>query len=155
MTPWAHRWALCLISLPYGALFLLKDQMYMMAFLPSSSLIRTKVHWLSSSWASIYFLMDSTKSSLSSWMVAFLKVKVQFPSYMLETRGLLNLGGLSGYDLALSSWWISLATKIFVSWIMDLLLVVDTDAKMETSSNIFGMPLISCFSWILLLHLST
>ena len=73
-------------------------------------------------------------------MVNYLKLRVSFTNYMLETRGLVNLGGLSGEDLALSSWWISLDGKLDVSGIMDLAKDISTDVNRTMRSNAFGMP---------------
>ena len=63
---------------------------------------------------------------------------------MLETRGLFKLGRLSGEDLALSSWWSSLAAKFAISGRMDLVEVMATDAKRAMIPKFFGMPLLSC-----------
>ena len=57
------------------------------------------------------------------------KVKVSFSDFMLESRGLVKLGGFSGEDLALYLWWIRLATKIAVSGRMELLEDMATDEK--------------------------
>ena len=62
-------------------------------------------------------------------MVASLKVNVSFTAYMLETRGLVKLGILSGEYLALSSWWSILTVKLAVSRRMELVTDMDTDTK--------------------------
>ena len=49
-----------------------------------------------------------------------LKVKLSFPSYILEDRGLVKLVRLSGEYLALSTLWRSLAEKLDVYGIMEL-----------------------------------
>ena len=67
------------------------------------------------------------------------KLKVSFSSSMLEARGLVNLGRFSGEDLDLSSWWSSLAVKLDVSGIMNLVEDMATDAKREMRPNNFGM----------------
>ena len=72
--------------------------------------------------------------------MAQLKVNVSFPASMLEDRGLLKLGRLYGYYLALSSRWRILAAKLAVSSSMDLLVDMTTDAKREIKKNTFGMP---------------
>ena len=90
--------------------------------------------------------MDSTKSSLSGWMVDSLTAKVSFNYSILETRRLLRLEILSGDHLTLYSWWISLDKKITVSGRMNLVEVMTTDAKMAMSTNIFGMKILSCLS---------
>ena len=59
-----------------------------------------------------------------------LKAKVSFPAYMLEARGLLKLVILSVEDLAISSWWIILAAKLYMA----------VDVKREMMPNIFVMP---------------
>ena len=41
--------------------------------------------------------------------MASLKVKVSFPAFMTESRGVGEAGGISGEDLDLSLWWINLA----------------------------------------------
>ena len=43
-----------------------------------------------------------------------LRVKVYIPDYVLEIRGMVKLGRLSGEDLDISSWCISLSEKLFV-----------------------------------------
>ena len=72
--------------------------------------------------------------------MAQLKVNVSFPASMLEDRGLLKLGRLYGYYLALSSWWRILAAKLAVSGRMDLVEKMTTDAEREMRPNTFGMP---------------
>ena len=56
---------------------------------------------------------------------------------MLETSALLKLVRLSGEELYLSSCWISLAAKLAVYGGMDLVAVMDIDAKRAMSPNIF------------------
>ena len=86
--------------------------------------------------------------------MASLKAKVSFPASILEARGLVKLGRLSGEDLDLYSWWSSLAAKLAVSGRMDLVTDMDTDAKREMIQNTFGMPFnlfyLSCI--ILIFH---
>ena len=118
----------------------------MVVFFLSMPLLRTKSQWFYSSWASISFLVASTKTSLSGWLVVSLKVKVSFPSSVLETRGLWKLGRLSGDEFALFSWRSSLAEKLAVSGRIDLVAVMAIDAKRAMSPNIFGMLLLSCIS---------
>ena len=72
--------------------------------------------------------------------MSFLKVKVLFPSYVFETRGLVKLGRLYVEDLILSSWWSILAVKIAVSVIFYLVSDMDTDAKSKTRQNTLGNP---------------
>ena len=69
-----------------------------------------------------------------------MKVEVLFYYSIFETRGLVNLERLYGEDLALSSWWSSLAEKLDVSRRMDLVEYMATYAKREMSSNTLGMP---------------
>ena len=88
--------------------------------------------------------MDSTKSSLSGWMVDSLTAKVSFNYSILETRRLLRLEILSGDHLTLYSWWISLDKKLTVYGRMDLVEVMATDAKRAMIPKFFGMPLLSC-----------
>ena len=52
------------------------------------------------------------------------------------------MGRFSGYELALSSLWISLAAKISFSRRMDLVIDMDADAKREFGPTNFGMPYI-------------
>ena len=59
--------------------------------------------------------MDSTKSILSGWILASMKVKVSLCSSMLEIRGFLKLVRLSGEDLVLSLRWSGLSAKNAVS----------------------------------------
>ena len=59
----------------------------------------------------------------------FLNKKLSFPAVMLEFRGLVKLDRLSGKELSLSSWWISLAAKLAVYRIIDLVADMDIDAK--------------------------
>ena len=59
---------------------------------------------------------------------------------MLETRGLLKLGRLSGEDLDISSWWIILSVKRAVYGIIDLVSDTATYARMVMSPNTFGIP---------------
>ena len=70
--------------------------------------------------------------------MAYLKVKVSFSDFMLEARGLVKLGRLSGEDLALSSYCISLAAKLAVSGRIDLATYMATDANRAMSPNTFG-----------------
>ena len=127
----------------------------MMVLFPFKYLFLTRVQWLPISWTPIYFLIASTKYILSGWLVASLKVKVYFTDSFMEARGLVKLGRLSGKDLALSSWWIRLDTKLAVSIIMDLVVDMDTYAKMEIMLNTFDMPFsLFSLSWILLLCLN-
>ena len=48
---------------------------------------------------------------------------------MLEARGLVKLVRLSGEDLVLSSWWVSLDEKIDIFVIMELVEYMATDIK--------------------------
>ena len=59
--------------------------------------------------------MASTKSILSGWILASMKVKVSLCSSMLEIRGFLKLVRLSGEDLVLSLRWSGLSAKNAVS----------------------------------------
>ena len=59
---------------------------------------------------------------------------------MLEDKGLLKLVMLSGDDLALSSWCISLASKLAVYERMELVADMSTNVKREMRPNTFGMP---------------
>ena len=154
MLPWAHNRALLLTSVPSGALFLLKYQMNTMVFFPSRSLLHTKIKWLSSSWASISFIPADTKSNLLCWLVASLKLKVSFPSSMLDTRAFLKLGRLYGEELDIYSWCVSLDAKHSVFERMYLVEVMATDVKRSTSPNVFGMPLLFCLYLINLLCLN-
>ena len=76
----------------------------------------------------------------------YLKLKISCNSSILDTRGLLKLGILSGDYLALSLWLISLAAKLAVYGRIDLVEVIAIYAKGATSQNIFGMPILSCIS---------
>ena len=74
---------------------------------------------------------------------------------MLESRGLVKLGIFYGEDLAISSWWGSLAAKIAVSGIMDLVAEMATYAKSSMRPNTFVMPFfLLSLSWIILLCLN-
>ena len=73
---------------------------------------------------------------------------------MLDTRGLLKLGRLSGEELSLSSLWGSLTEKLADSGRMDLSEVMATDAKRATIPNNFGMPLLYFISLIVFLCLN-
>ena len=88
------------------------------------------------------FHISSTKSSLSGWVVADLKVKVSFPSSMLEVRCLVDLGILSGGYLGLSSWYISLAEKLAFSGSVNLVADMATDAKRSIRQRNLGLTLI-------------
>ena len=68
-------------------------------------------------------------------MVASSKVKVSFLASILDARGLVKLGRFPGEELNLSSWWISLATKISVYGRMDLVSNMATDAKRAMRPN--------------------
>ena len=140
MPLWAHRRALCLMNLPSGALFLLKDHMDTMVFFLLYYLLLTRVQCLLISWAPVSFLIASTNSSLSGWLVEYLKVRVSFPASTLEAMGLVKLGRLSGEDLALYSWWRSWSTKIDVYGIIDFVAYVATYTKRATMLNNFGIP---------------
>ena len=59
--------------------------------------------------------MASTKSILSGWILASMKVKVSLCSSMLVIRGFLKLVRLSGEDLVLSLRWSGLSAKNAVS----------------------------------------
>ena len=59
---------------------------------------------------------------------------------MLDTRGLVKLGRMSVENLDISSQWIRLDAKVYVSVIMDLVAYMDTDAKWEMRPNALGMP---------------
>ena len=72
--------------------------------------------------------------------MSYLKVKVSFTSSTFDTRGLVKLGKISGYDLALSSWWSSLAAKLTVSVRMDLVEDMNTDKNSLMIPNTLGMP---------------
>ena len=120
-----------------------------------NSLILTRVQCLSISWAPIYLLIYSTKSSLSGLIVASLKLKILFTASILEARGLVKLGRLFVDDLALSSWWISLSTKFDVSGIMDLVEDMATYAKRAMRPNNFGIPFsLFYLSWIIFLRVN-
>ena len=67
-------------------------------------------------------------------------MKVSLPVYILESRGLVKLGILSGEYLDLSSWWITLAAKLSASGRMYLVVDMATYANMEMRPNTFGMP---------------
>ena len=148
MPPWEHIWALRLMSLRSGALFHFKECIYMMVFFSFNCIPLTRVQFLSFSWAHIFFLVASTNSNLSGWMVDSLKVKVSFPSSMFDTMGVLQLGIFSGDDLALSSWWSRLYEKLAVSGRLGLVLDKATDAKREMRPNTLGVsfPFLS-LSW--------
>ena len=64
---------------------------------------------------------------------------------MLEARGLVNLGRLSGEDVGFSSWWIRLSTKIAVYRITNLVTDMSIDVKRKMKPNALGMtfPLLS------------
>ena len=67
-----------------------------MVFLfPFNSLLITRFRYLSFSLSHILFLIASTKSSFTGLLVDSLKMKVLFPSYIFDTRGLAKLGRLS------------------------------------------------------------
>ena len=72
----------------------------------------------------------------------YLKVKVSFPASMLETRWSVKLGRLSGYDLEISSLWISLAAKLAISVRLDSVSDISTDASVAMRSNELSMPFI-------------
>ena len=74
-----------------------------------------------------------------------MKMEVSFPDSMLEARGVVKLGRLSGEELALYSWWSSLAAKIAVSGRMNLVLDMATDTKRAMSPNNFVMPFVFFF----------
>ena len=63
-----------------------------------------------------------------------------FTSSILENRGLVKLGRFSGEDLALSSWWSSLATKLAVSGIMDLVVDMEIYVKRPMRPNNLVLP---------------
>ena len=58
-----------------------------------------------------------------------MNAKLSFPAFMLEFMGLVKLERLSGKELSLYSWWISLAAKLAVYRIIDLVADMDIDAK--------------------------
>ena len=72
--------------------------------------------------------------------MAYLKVKVSFPSFMFDTRGLVKLGRSSVEELALSSWWSSLAAKLTVSSRMELVSDTAADTKRKMRANTLGVP---------------
>ena len=116
-----------------------------MVFFLFNFLLLTRCQCLSFSWASISFLIASTKFILSGWLVASLNVKVSFHSFLFDTKSLVKLGRLYGEDLPLSSCWRSLAAKLTVSLIMDLVADMATCVKRAMSPNTLGMkyPLFS------------
>ena len=148
-------WDLNLTTLPSGSLFIMKDHIETMLFLPFSSILLNKVQCLSFSLAPISFLIVSTDSRLSGWLLDSLKFNLKFTSSMFDTRVLVKLRRFSGYELSLSSWWSSLAAKIYVYGIMDLVADMATDSKRSTRPNNLGiLSLLLSFSLIHLLCLS-
>ena len=74
---------------------------------------------------------------------------------MFDTRGLVKLGRLSGEDLDISSWWISLAKKIAVSGRINLVTYMNTDATRVMKPKTLGMKSLFLYlSCIILLRLS-
>ena len=144
MPPWEHRWALCLMGLPYGYLLLLKYHINMMVFFPFNHLFLAIVQCLSSSWALIYFLIAYTKSNLLGWLLATFKANISFPVSMLEDRGLTKLEILSGEDMDFSLWWNSLDTKIPVSSSVELVEYMGIDAKIQLFWIPWNLHLLSC-----------
>ena len=69
----------------------------------------------------------------------YLRVKLLFPDFMLEVRGLVKLGRFSGEYLDISSWWSSLHVKLSVSVIMRLVEDMATDAKRASRPNTLGL----------------
>ena len=63
---------------------------------------------------------------------------------MMEYRGSVKLGRLSGEDLYLSSWWSRLDTKLAVSGGIYLVSDMSTDENRELRPNTFGMHFPSC-----------
>ena len=59
---------------------------------------------------------------------------------MMESRGLVKLGILSGEDLDIYSWWSSLDEKLAVSERMNLVVDMATYAKKSMRTNILGIP---------------
>ena len=82
--------------------------------------------------------------------MASLKVKVSFPASMLESRGLVKLGIFYGEDLAISSWWGSLAAKIAVSGVQWCLIYLFVSVAMYSTKSIITK--ISSFSSKLIHH---
>ena len=84
-----------------------------------------------------------------------LKVKVSFPYYILEARGLVQLSRFSEEDLSFSSWWSRLSEKLVVSGIIGLVAGMGTYLKSAMRPKTLGIPTIYLyFSRINLLHLS-
>ena len=75
-------------------------------------------------------------------MVDSLKVKVPFTPSMFESRGLLKLGILYGWDWTLSSLWSILASKLAVFGRLDSVSEISTDANVAMRPNSLGMPFI-------------
>ena len=73
-----------------------------------------------------------------------MELKLLFNASMLEFRRLVKLVIFYGEDLALSSWWSSLAGKISVYGIMDLVEDTATYAKRVIGTSTFGMTFTSC-----------
>ena len=69
---------------------------------------------------------------------------MSFPSSMFDTRGLVKLGRFSEDELDFSSCWISLATKLAVSGIMDLLEDMYKYEKREITKKNLVCNLSSC-----------
>ena len=67
-------------------------------------------------------------------------MRVSYPASILEYRGLVKLGRLSGEELYLSSWWRILDGKLAVSGRMELVTDMATDEKRAMRPNNFGMP---------------
>ena len=59
---------------------------------------------------------------------------------MVESRGLVKLGGLSDKDIAVYSRWVRFSTKITVRGRMDLVTDIDTDEKSEIRPNTLILP---------------
>ena len=79
-----------------------------------------------------------------------MKLIISLNYSMMDTRILLKLVKLSGEKLSLSSWWSILAEKLSVYKRIDLVAVVDTDARRAMSPNNSGIPLRSCLTFFLL-----
>ena len=109
MPPLDIRCDLWFTSLQSGYILLLKYHIDMMVFSLFISLILTRYQCLSSSWALVYFIVASTNSNLLGWLVVFLKVKLLFPSSVLEVSRLVKFGRFSSEYLDISSLWSRLA----------------------------------------------
>ena len=78
-----------------------------------------------------------------------------FTSSIFWYQGLVKLCRLSGEDLDIYLWWVSLAAKLSVSVRMGLVIDMYIDVKMEMRTNTLGIPFpfLDLF-WIILPRLS-